>query len=75
MEKTIVGEEKFQVLANSFSIGPAREETYLMYSADGRNYTKWEDKIPANENLVVNGISNGMWFYMKNNKTNRILKW
>lgn len=75
IEKIISGEERFQVLANEFTLGPSNENTFLMYSADGVNYTRWKDAVPAGENLVVNMAVNGMWYYMKGNKTRLTLKY
>ena len=67
--KIIEGEEHFQVMANSFAAGPSKEGYYLYYSSDDINFTKWEEHVPAGENLVVNGASQGMFFYFKGNKT------
>jgi len=75
IEKIISGEERFQVLANEFTLGPSRENMILMYSADGVNYTAWEEVVPAGENLVVNMAVNGMWYYMKGNNTRLTLKY
>lgn len=75
MEKIIKGEEKFQVLATEFVLGPSNQEYYLYYSADGINYTKWEDKVPAKETLIVNQAVCGMWYYCKYNQTKLLLKW
>ena len=67
--KIIQNEERFQVMTNSFAAGPSKEGYYLYYSADNVNFTKWEERVPAGENLVVNGASQGMWYYFKGNKT------
>ena len=67
--KIINGEEHFQIMANSFAAGPSKEGYYLYYSSDDINFTKWEERVPAGENLVVNGLSQGLWFFLKGNKT------
>lgn len=67
--KIIEGEERFQIMANNFAAGPSREGYTLMYSADNLNYTAWPEHVPAEENLVVNGLSQGLWFFLKGNNT------
>ena len=67
--KIVNGEERFQIMANSFAAGPSKEGYTLMYSADDLNYTSWPERVPAGENLVLNGASQGMFFYLKGNKT------
>lgn len=67
--KIIEGEERFQILVRNWSAGPSRESYYLMYSADGLNYTRWPDIIPAGETLVVNLAAEGMWYYFEGNNT------
>lgn len=64
--KKITGEEKFQILAHSFSVYSASAYT-LYYSADGVHFTSWGEETPAGETLVVNGIAKGMYFYLKGN--------
>lgn len=75
MRKVIQGEERFQIDATEFSASPSREETVLMYSSDGINYTAWGKKVPARETTVVNNFTNGMFFYFKGNKTNLEINW
>lgn len=67
--KIVNGEERFQIMANNFAAGPSKEGYTLMYSADNLNYTAWPEHVPAGENLVVNGLSQGLWFFLKGNKT------
>lgn len=65
----IQGEEHFQIMTKNWSAGPSKEGYDLMYSADGVNFTKWPDSVPAGENLVVNLAAEGMWYYFKGNNT------
>ena len=67
--KIINGEEHFQIMVENWSAGPSKEGYTLMYSADNINFTEWPDKVPAGENLVVNLAAQGMWYYLKGNKT------
>ena len=67
--KIVNGEERFQIMTNSFAAAPSKEGYTLMYSADDLNYTAWPEHVPSGENLVVNGASQGMWYYFKGNKT------
>lgn len=63
----ITGEAPFQVLAHSFAISPSTEGYTLNYSANGVQYTPWEEATPANENLVVNGVAKMMYFKLVGN--------
>lgn len=63
----INGENAFQVLAHSFSISPSDSGYVLQYSANGEEYTDWDEATPANENLVVNGVGKFMFFKLKGN--------
>lgn len=65
----INNEEHFQIMAENWTAGPSKQDYYLMYSADGVNFTKWPDIVPAGENLVVNLAAQGMWYYLKGNNT------
>ena len=68
MVKVINGEQPFQVLAHSFSVGYTNGYT-LQYSADGKDYTSWTAETPSNEVLVVNGVGKDMWFRLSGNTT------
>lgn len=63
------GENPFQVLAHSFSVSPSNESYTLQYSANGKEYTDWEETTPANETLVVNGVAKLMYFKLKGNNS------
>lgn len=63
----ITGEAPFQVLAHSFSCSPSAEGYTLNYSANGIDYTPWEEATPANETLVVNGVAKMMYFKLVGN--------
>ena len=63
----ITGEQPFQILATSFAISPSAEGYTLNYSANGVEYTAWEEATPANEVLVVNGVAKLMYFKLVGN--------
>lgn len=65
----ITGEQPFQVLATSFAISPSAEGYTLNYSANGVEYTAWEEATPANETLVVNGVAKLMYFKLVGNQS------
>ena len=69
MIKVIKAEEQFQVLAHSFSVSPSNEGYTLNYSADGKDFTAYEEETPANEVLIVNGIAKNMWFKLVGNNS------
>lgn len=75
INKTIVGEEAFQVLAHSFSVSPSSEGYTLAYSADGVNYTQYTDATPADETLIVNGIAKGMFFKLDGNASEVVINY
>lgn len=64
----IVGENKFYVPTQSFSIGGEHGGYTLAYSADGVHFTDFEKSVPANETLVVNGVCKNMCFKLKGNE-------
>lgn len=63
------GENAFQVLAHSFSVSPSAQGYTLQYSANGVDYTDWEENTPANETLIVNGVGKFMFFKLKGNQS------
>lgn len=63
----ITGEQPFQVLAHSFAVSSSEDGYTLEYSANGVDYTEWDEATPANETLVVNGIAKMMYFRLKGN--------
>ena len=63
----ITGEQPFQVLGTSFAVSPSAEGYTLNYSANGVEYTAWEEATPANEVLVVNGVAKLMYFKLVGN--------
>lgn len=70
MSKIIVKNENvFQVLAHSFSVTPSKQSYTLSYSANGIDFTNYDEPTPANETLIVNGIAKGMYFKLKNNRS------
>lgn len=68
MKINVIGDKPFQTGLDNFVLSPSSEEYVLHYSADGVNYTAWEEATPANETLIVNGIPNGMYFKLVGNK-------
>ena len=55
--KIVSGETAFQVDAHSFSVSPSNEGYTLQYSADGINFTSFDEPVPASETLIVNGVA------------------
>lgn len=66
-QKKINGETPFQVLAHSFAVSYAESSYTLEYSADGYDYTEWEESTPANEVLFVVDIPKDAYFRLKGN--------
>lgn len=65
----IQGERPFQVLAHSFSVSPSSEGYTLQYSADGINWTDYEEAVPADENLIVNDCAFGQYIKLSGNNS------
>lgn len=61
MKQKIGNDASFQVLSHSFSVSPSANEYELFYSADGTNWTAYEEPVPANEVLIVNGVAFGQF--------------
>lgn len=75
INKTILGEEAFQVNAHSFSVSPSSEGYTLNYSADGVNFTAYDKATPADETLICNGVGKGMFFKLVGNASELIINW
>lgn len=64
MKKRIVNLEKFQCIKDNWAV-TLPSGTYTLYmSADGANYTAYENQINGNDTLVVAGCTPGMYFYI-----------
>lgn len=73
MKIKVNGEDAFQVLAHSFGVSPSTEGYTLQYSADGINYTDWDEATPANENLFVINIPKFSFFKLDGNASDVII--
>ena len=74
MEKfTIKGENKFKIPAHSFTISPSTESYTLGYSADGINFTEWEDSVPIGDNLVITDAPLNLTFKLIGNTSDLIV--
>lgn len=63
----ISGETPFQVLSHSLSISPSNEGYSFQFSANGVDYTSYDEAVPANENLIVNGVAFGQYVRLSGN--------
>lgn len=75
MEFTIKGENTFKIPSNSFAISPSDQTYTLNYSADGINFTEWEDSTPSGENLVVTDAPLGLIFKLVGNNSELTAVW
>lgn len=73
MRIKVNGEDAFQVLAHSFGVSPSTEGYTLQYSADGINYTDWEEETPADENLFVINVPKYTFFKLSGNESDVII--
>lgn len=67
MTKKITGEQEFQVLAHSMTIGFSESGYTLMYGSGDGNFTAWEESTDANTVCMVVNFAKGTYFYLKNN--------
>jgi len=70
---TISGEQVFQILAHSMTIGQSTSGYTLMYSAGDNKFTAWSEATPANETCIVNNFAKGTSFYLSGNTDNVII--
>lgn len=61
------GEQPIQILSHSFSVSPSSSGYDLQYSADGIDYTTYDESVPADETLVVNGVAFGQFVRFSGN--------
>ena len=69
MQLKINGSNPFQIRAHSFTVSPSAEGYTLEYSADGINYTAYEEAVPANETLIVNGVAYEQYIRLNGNNS------
>ena len=67
MQAVIHGEQPFKCLKDTFAVAGTSAGYTLNYSVDKVNWTAWEDETPANEELIVNGVTPYMWFKLAGN--------
>ena len=61
MELKINGPQTFQVNAHSFIASPSETDYVFMYSADGENWSEYDEVTPAGEVLNVFGLAFGTY--------------
>ena len=65
--------EPFQIPADKFIIGASASGYTLNYSADGINWTAWDEATTSNTNQVVVGIPINTYIKLVGNNTDNIL--
>lgn len=63
----IEADASFEVLSHSFTVSPSSEPYILQYSANGLDgsWTDYEEEIPADETLIVNGCAFGQFIRLE----------
>lgn len=69
MIQKINGEDAFQVLSHSFSVSPSNEGYTLQYSANGIDWTDYDEPVPAGETLICNGTAFGQYIKLDGNQS------
>lgn len=67
MKGVIHLEQPFKVISDNFAIAGTSAGYVLNYSVDKVNWTAWSESTPANEELIVNGAKEYMWFKLAGN--------
>lgn len=63
----VTGENPFQVIGKGFAIGPSKEGYTLNYSADGVNWTAYEEATEAEKTELVNSPVPGLYYKLVGN--------
>lgn len=74
MQIKITGEQPFQVLSTTFTIGPSTSGYDLYFSADGVNYTQLFT-VGANVNRQVTQVAAGSYYKLVGNTGNVVVNW
>lgn len=61
---TVNNKQVFQAVNNEFSFYVPTGEYTLYMSADGINYTPYEETIQGEDTVVVSGVVPSMYFYI-----------
>lgn len=73
MNITINGEQKFQILAHSMTIGHSSSGYTLMYGSGDGSYTAWGEATPSNETCIVSNFAKGTYFYLSGNTDTNVI--
>lgn len=66
MQIKVNGEQPFKAQKETFCVAGGASFT-LNYSADKKTWTAYDEATPANEKLIVNGVTPYMWFKLAGN--------
>ena len=67
MQITVYGEQPFKAQKETFCVAGTSAGYTLNYSADKKTWTAYSEATPANETLIVNGVTPYMWFKLAGN--------
>lgn len=68
MQAIVSGEKPFKALKSSFAIGPTSNGYTLNFGVNPEGpWTAWDEASPADECVVVNGVTPYMWFFLEGN--------
>ena len=68
MQATVSGETPFKALKETFAVGPTSSGYTLNYGVSKEGpWTAYTDATPADECLIVNGVTPFMWFFLEGN--------
>ena len=68
MQIVISGETPFKALKNTFCVGPTSAGFTLNYATSKEGpWTQYSESTPADETLIVNGVTPYMYFFLEGN--------
>lgn len=73
MQIKVNGEQPFKSQKESFAVAGTSAGYTLNYSVDKENWSAYPQATPANETLIVNGVTPYMWFKLAGNSDEETL--
>lgn len=67
MQVFVSGEQPFKAKKGTFAVAGTSAGYTLNYSVNRVDWTAYETATPANETLIVNGVTPYMWFKLVGN--------
>lgn len=73
MQIVISKDEIFRSYGKSMAVAATFEGYTLKYSVDGENWSQYQQSIPANENLIVHDLVQGIYLQLAGNVNDNLI--